>query len=421
MERVLGRPIVPWPPQTWVLKSLSLAALYFNPTLDTARARLEEAQAAVITANARPNPTISIAPGIPSPYLLTLDLAFPIETAGKRGHRVQFARSMNEAAQFDLADSAWNVRRAVRVALLKYLLASRSLAVIHAEEQVRTDTVTLLEQRFSVGEIPRPEVDLSQISLSQTRLAISAAEGQLGEAKAELAASVGIPVAGLQGFDFSWPDMDTPPSSESLSLPEIRRNAVLNRLDVRRTLAQYAAAEADLQLEIAKQYPDVQLGPGYTYEERNSFFTIGFSTTLPIFNRNQGPIAEAETRRKELGATFLATQARVIAQSETALARYEAARKELSEANESLSKLQAVQEQMTRRAMGIGQVDRLELNGVLLQGVVVARARLDALARAQTALGELEDAIQRPLTGSDMIPPKPDSPLFQQLEKGSKP
>ena len=165
----------------------------------------------------------------------------------------------------------------------------------------------------------------------------------------------------------------------------------------------------------------MQLGPGYTYEERNSFFTIGFSTTLPIFNRNQGPIAEAETRRKELGATFLATQARVIAQSETALARYEAARKELSEANESLSKLQAVQEQMTRRAMGIGQVDRLELNGVLLQGVVVARARLDALARAQTALGELEDAIQRPLTGSDMIPPKPDSPLFQQLEKGSKP
>src|SRR5207245_732636 len=148
---------------------------------------------------------------------------------------------------------------------------------------------------------------------------ISTAEGQLAEAKAALAGAIGIPVAGLQGFDFSWPDLDSPPSADSLSPQEIQRDAVLNRLDVRRALAQYAAAEADLQLEISKQYPDVQIGPGYTYEEKNSFFTLGLSTTLPIFNRNQGPIAEGEARRKGAAATFLEKQAQVIAGSERAL------------------------------------------------------------------------------------------------------
>src|ERR1700676_287101 len=84
LEKNLGRAATPWPLRMWNLRTLSLAALFFNPTMDTARARVAEAQAAVVTAGARPNPSLSIAPGIPSPYLFNLDLALPIETAGKR-------------------------------------------------------------------------------------------------------------------------------------------------------------------------------------------------------------------------------------------------------------------------------------------------------------------------------------------------
>jgi outer membrane protein TolC len=243
--------------------------------------------------------------------LFNLDFSVPIVTAGKRGHRIQAARTLDQAARFDLADSAWRVRSGVRLALLNYLFASRSLDLLRSEEQIRGDQVNILERRFSVGEIPRPEVDLARIELSKTHLAINSAEGRLAESRAALAASIGIPVAGLQGLDFKWPDLDSPPSAESLLPAEIQRDAVLNRLDVRRALAQYGAAEADLQLEISKQYPDLQIGPGYTYEERNSFFVIGFSTTLPLFNRNQGPIAQAEARRKEAGASFLEKQAQV--------------------------------------------------------------------------------------------------------------
>src|SRR5580700_12322477 len=57
-EKYLGHPVSPWPPE-WDLQTLSLAALYFNPELDAARARIAESQAALVTAAARPNPTFS--------------------------------------------------------------------------------------------------------------------------------------------------------------------------------------------------------------------------------------------------------------------------------------------------------------------------------------------------------------------------
>src|SRR5229473_3526512 len=82
VEQNLGHSVSPWPPAIWDLQTLSLAALYFNPALDSARARIAGTEAALITAGARPNPSLSIAPGIPTPYLLTLDFAIPLETAG---------------------------------------------------------------------------------------------------------------------------------------------------------------------------------------------------------------------------------------------------------------------------------------------------------------------------------------------------
>jgi outer membrane protein TolC len=412
VEKSLGRPISPWPPKLWDLQTLSLMALYFSPEMQAARARLAEAEAAIVTAGARPNPIVDISPGVPSPYLLTLDFAVPIETRGKRGYRIRSARSLDQAARFDLADSAWKVHSGVRRALLDYLLASRSLELFHSEEQIRTEQVRLLQERFIAGDIPRPELDLARIELSKTHLSISAAEGQVAETKAALAAAMGIPVAGLEGLDFAWTEVDSPPNTQSFSPQEIRRDALLDRLDIRRSLAQYAAAEADLQLEIAKQYPDVQIAPGYTFEERDNFFTVGLSITLPIFNRNQGPIAEAEAKRKEAAATFLQKQAQVIGDSERALAVYSAALNELAEADQSLRQLQDTQLRMTQLAVAVGEEDRLTLNGMQLESAAVARARLDALGRAQIALGDLENAVQRPLSPSDSFPLGPESPAL---------
>lgn len=59
MEQNLYREITPWPPQSWDLTLLTLVAFYYHPDLDVARAKLDVADAAVITAGGRPNPGLS--------------------------------------------------------------------------------------------------------------------------------------------------------------------------------------------------------------------------------------------------------------------------------------------------------------------------------------------------------------------------
>jgi len=413
-ERNLGHSVTPWPPKIWNLQTLSLAGLYFNPALDLARAHLATSEGAIVTAGARPNPTFDFVPGVPAPYLLTQDFLFLIESAGKRERRVQIARNLDQAAQLDLAESAWTVVMGVRAALLNYLVAFRNLELLRSEEKVREDQVSILERVFSAGEATKLDVDLARIEASKTQVATRAAEGQTADAKAALSAAIGIPVAGLEGSDFLWTDMDTPPSVESLSAGQVQREAVLNRLDVRRSLAQYAAAEADLRSEIAKQYPDVHVGPGYTYEERNSLFTLGVSTSLPVFNRNQGPIAEAEGRRKEAAAAFLQTQARVIARSERAIAVYAAALNEVAD-SQTLYQLQETQFQIVQQNIRAGADSRSSLDGVQIQLSALARARLEALGRAQRALGDFEDAVQRPLDQDGVFHILSKSPALSKL------
>jgi cobalt-zinc-cadmium efflux system outer membrane protein len=412
-----------WPIQQWDLVHLTLAAFYYNPSIDIARARLSEAEAGVVTASARPNPILNGDLGgetaTESPWIAGLGFSLPIETAGKRSHRITAAERLVDVARWNLAATAWNVRAQVRSALIEYLAAARNVDLVRAEERVRAEQVQLLEQRLAVGTIPRPEVDAARIQHTQTLLAVQAAEGRASQAKATLAAAIGVPAAALNGVSIAWPDFDRPPTAASLNLASVQTDAVLNRLDVRRALAEYSASEAALQLEIARQYPNFDLGPAYAFEEGIHMFSIATALALPVFNRNQGPIAEALARRQQMAVQFLSVQAAGIAQSEQALAKYTGALNELSRANQLIQQSEA-QERAAQQLLQAGQGDRVALNGAQLQTVVTAVAQLDALYRAQRALGDLENAVQRPLLPGDIQPLSPQAPALNAPEKENR-
>jgi cobalt-zinc-cadmium efflux system outer membrane protein len=399
----LGHPVSPWPMRGWNLQTLTLAALYFNPRMEIARDQLTVAQAAIAAAAEHPNPTLSLTPGIPSPYLFDLPLIFPIETHGKRALRIEEARDLSSAAKTALAEAAWKVSSDLRKALLAYQMAEANLALSRSTERLETLQVALLDRRLAAGEGSRPAVQAARIALSNIRFTIRVNEGLVATRRAALAGSIGVPVAALDGLELRWPQIDRLPALADLPPQRIRRDAVLDRLDVRQALIRYAAADAALRLELARQFPNFNIGPGYTFEESNSYFTVPLSLVLPIRNRNQGPIARAEALRKEAAANFLAVQARALAQSEQALAAYRSALAELDEADRPLQN-QRAQVRMFQSAVSAGESNRVQLNSLLLEGAVYARQHLQALAQAQAALGTLEDAIQRPLAPNELSP-----------------
>jgi cobalt-zinc-cadmium efflux system outer membrane protein len=405
-----------WPLKEWNLPELTLAAFYYNPNLQVARDQVAEAEAAIITAHARPNPAIQADLGgetaPENPWIAGAGFSLPIETAGKRRYRTTEAQQLADAARWNLASSGWAVRAQVRSALLEYLAANRILHLLEEEEHLRAEQVQLLEQRLAVGMIPRPEVDTARIQQTQTLLTVQAAEGRISQGRASLAAAIGVPVSALDNVSISWPEFDQPPRPESLKPTQIQEDAVLNRIDIRKALANYSAADAAVRLEIARQYPNIDLDPNYAFEEGSHLFSVATNLVLPIPNHNQGPIAQAEARRDELAHQVLSVQAAGIAASEQALAKYTAALNQLSEARRLMEQSLA-QEQAMTQSFKAGQSDRVALNGSQLQTAVTRIAELDALVTAQQALGDLENAVERPLLPGDIQPLSLQAPALE--------
>jgi outer membrane protein TolC len=293
------------------------------------------------------------------------------------------------------------VRSRIRAALLQYLLDLRERDLSAHEEETLAQVVRLFEQRVSAGGASQPELNLAQSSLQGAKLKVIEIVARVSADRNVLSAALGVPLQAIDGVAFSWPGFDAPPGQQSLSATEIQRLALLNRIDLRRQLAQYAAADEALKLEIAKQYPDINITGGYSWEGGENIFELGPTAVLPVFNQNQGPIAEAEARRREVAAQFLEAQAGIIEQSQTTLTRYRGALGAL-EAARSAAQLQAKRLGQATRAVAVGESDTVVLAQAQLQDLSAQQGLLDSLTKAQTALGALEDSIQRPLDNGDI-------------------
>ena len=440
-----GAPSDPWPRPSWDLSSLTLAAFYFSPDLDLARVRVAVAEAEAVTAGARPNPDIGFHPeyvtnalGIVSPWILGFTFDLPIETAGQRGIRVAWAAHLTEAARLALAQAAWDVRMRVRTALVDHLLARREIDLARGEERVRRASLDLLEERLSAGEVSRPDVDEARTDAAAAALRIVETEGRVAMTRSALARAVGVPARTLDGVDLRWSSafeeegewegLDRLPGTETVSSPAIRTACVLSRLDLRAGLGEYAFAEEALRLEVAKQYPDIRIGPGYTFDQDQHKFGFGIQISLPIFNRNEGPIAEAEAHRREVALRVEVIQETALGGLDEALAAYRAAFEELAVARISVENLLRRRIIAGREALEAGEIDQLVLSGIEIQATLEARAGLEALRRAQGALGALEDVVQRPLDGTGLPPetavgvesPRPSDPQGDE-ERGDRP
>jgi len=400
-----NRVAAPAPGEAWDLKQLTLVAFYYQPTLAEARAQLLAAQAAQITAGERPNPSVTVTPGYdsqipdnPSPWLVSASVDWPIETAGKRGYRMAQARHLAEVARWNLVGAVWQVRSGVRSALLNLYATHETEALLARQETAQSNVVRLLEGQFTAGSVSSYEVTQARVALDTARLAWQQAAGQYRQARVQLATALGLPLHALDDARFSFADFKQFP--RQLTHPKIQRQALLNRADVRGALASYAASQSALQLEIARQYPDLHLGPGYAWNAgsaNDNEWDLGVTLTLPILNQNQGPIAEAKANRKVAAAHFLTVQSKAIGQIDSALAGYWSALQQVATAD-ALQKNLRQRLDSVRAQEQAGEVDPLTLANAEVEFDTGAQSQFNTLVQAQQSLGQLEDAVQSPLT-----------------------
>ena len=233
-----------------------------------------------------------------SPLVFHFDPAITLETAGKRGWRILESEKLAEAARVQVAETAWLVRSRVRAAWLDYVMALRALDVLRNERDARSEAAAILEKRLSVGEAARPEVSVARTALIAVEAEAKAAETRVAESGAALASAIGLP---------SLPAVDAqalPATPASLPLAEVQKAGLLNRADIRRSLLEYAAAEAELRLEIANQYPDVQLSPGYGFDEGHHKIDIRPGLPHPAAQPQPGPHRRSRSPPRRSGGAL---------------------------------------------------------------------------------------------------------------------
>jgi outer membrane protein TolC len=272
--------------------------------------------------------------------------------------------------------------------------ARETEATLRGQAEAQAKVAELLEKQVAAGAIAASEASQSRINLNTTRLASQDAQRQSAEAQAQLADAVGVPAAALKGVKLSFDSMNRFPTN--LVTGELRRQAALTRNDVLSALADYAASQASLQLELAKQFPDLHINPGYQLDQTDNKWTLGATLTLPVLNQNQGGIAEARARREEAAATFISVQAKALGEVDRAAAGYQAAKEQVGTGRTLVADLQQ-RLTATQQMLEVGEVDGLALATAKAEFSAGLLAQTTSLLKAEQALAVLEDAIQSPL------------------------
>lgn len=390
--------------KVWDLPALTQAALRLHPDLQVARAQWLATQAAEKTAAQRPNPAFNASAehhtrtdGGISPWTFSLGIGIPIETHGKREARIEQAVALSEAAKLDIAGTAWQVRSRVRARLLDYYAARQRIRQLQWQKDTRAEIVSLLQARLEVGLASTIEMAEARLQLQRLEALLDAENGHLNESRAALAAAVALPETSLDDARLGFGSFE----QELAPLPsaEVQRIALQNRLDIRKGLITYAATEAALKLEIAKQYPDLELGPIYSWDQGDNRWGLSWSSLLALLNKNEGPIATAEAARELEAKRFAALQISAIGEQQQATAAWYSALNESQHSRKLLLEQQARLSQ-TQSQFDAGQMDRLDLTLSRLELQVAEAALTESNIKVQQALGRLEDVVQQPLDGS---------------------
>lgn len=279
-------------------------ALFLRQNLDLLIAKfgIESAKGQQITARLFPNPVASIGTlsaftqgrtmGNSGAVIAQVQQLF--ELAGKRGYRIESAAFGTQSAEAAFEDAVRQLSFTVKDAYHRIQLAQRRLTLAEENRDRFSRILEVNTIRFKKGYIA--EVDLIRIRLqfidfqSQVIQAIQESETARADLRQLLRLSPATQLELTSEFEYKRIDPD---------ISRLRTVALDARADVRMKRFVFSQREADLKLAMAYRIPDVTVGGGYSVQgargpDNPGQVALSVGVPLPLFNRNQGGIMQAE-------------------------------------------------------------------------------------------------------------------------------
>ena len=278
------------------IEQLETLALQHNPTLEQARAETWKTHGRYVQAGLYPNPEIGYVAsevgndgyGGQQGTYIQQEFVF----GGKLGLSQNVASAEREAADHALLLQELRVRNNVRLEYYSILVANRNLDLAKQLYSVAGNAAKLAKIRSEQGEASK--LDELQARGEQQRAAVAVA--QAGNA-----------------VDGAWRRLQAVIASPSLTrqplagnieehqLPEITFDELLARLQsrspqIRLAEARINRAQAAVERAEVEPIPNLTIQNTIQYDASTKFTVVGIQATLPVpvFDRNQGNITEAE-------------------------------------------------------------------------------------------------------------------------------
>lgn len=383
----------PLSPDGWTDRQLAVAALRLRAELPRARAEWRLARAGERTAGARPQPgasadverAVSGSRG-QAPWVVALGGLFTVELGGKRGARLQQARARTAAAEAELAAQTWHIVLEARAAALGVTFAEGGRGIVARELAAIGDVQALEQQRFAEAAVTASEVSRTNAEVEEVRGAAALAERESIEARASLAAAVGVPPRAFDSIAVQPVASTACDRLDTLGVDSLQAMALTLRPEIAHALAEYGGAEAGLRMQVARQYPDLELGPGFIWDQGIHRWTLTLAVPGLLAFRNRAPIAEAEAARAVAGAHVLEVQDSVLRQITLAAEGCRGARAESAAA---ASRVATAGQNLDRARAAYERGETARLDAALASLAVVRAERVHRAARRGVMLAGL--------------------------------
>ena len=315
------------------------------------------------------------------------------ELGAKRAKRQRVATLERDLAAWDYETHRLDVFTAVAKAFVAVLATQRQVALTEEQVGVAEEAVRTVAGQVKLGAVSPAEESRARVALARSQVDLTLRKREQAAAQLRLAATWGSPTVTFSAVTGDLERLIPPPSADDL-LPHLSHNPTVARWGVEKE-----QRRAVLELEQARQIPDVEVDAGVRYINVDRTAALVFETTMPLmlFDKNRGGIQEASARLAKVTAEQRAAEA----QSQVALT---VAHQSLSSAFEHAVALRETIIPQARSAFE--EVSQAYRRGAL-RYLDVRDARrtlfelrgqyIEALANYHTAAADVERLIAEPL------------------------
>jgi len=276
-------------------------AIENNPELKTLLKKIDASKAVKLQSGLMPNPELGLeAENILgtkdfsgfSGSELTASLSQDILLAGKISKREKVAEMDISLAEWDYESKRLEVITDIRKAFTGALATQKLIKKNNELIKISEELITNLKMRVKAGKISPAEVSRAQIITNSLQIQINKLKADYDTAIFELAMLINDPNLSIESLNGELKNIDYLPVYYSLYVK------LENNPNLKRFVSEYEKQKAVIIYEESKATPDLTISAGYRRfsDIKANTFLIGASIPLPIFDRNQGSIQEAQIR-----------------------------------------------------------------------------------------------------------------------------